>query len=271
MSTQPDRERPTRGVQSTEIELRRKLSFGPSAERANKHLFPRLGYALASITLVAIAFLVLDTPLGHAAKHLPPMLVAIAGSVTDIGTLASTLTLAGAVAAGCLLSAAVSNDARRLFRLVHSCRIAGYLAVSLVLTSSVVHILKSAIGRARPPLFGEYGILHFEPLHGGFLFQSFPSAHAANVGCLFMAFSLLAPRFRLAFLGIALWLAATRIIIGVHYPSDVIAGLLLGGWFSIIAALLFARRGQVFEIAADGWPRLRLERPFRRRKRRNFV
>lgn len=267
MSSETDGKRPSRSVHSTETGLRRKLTLGPSAQRVNIRPLPWLGHALASINLVAIAFFVLDTPLGQAEMHLPPMLVALAGSVTDFGTLASTLTLATAVVAGCLVSAAVSKDARQPFRLVHSCHIAGYLFISLLLTSSVVHILKWAIGRARPPLFSEYGILHFEPLHGDFLFQSFPSAHAANVGCLFMAFSLLAPRFRLAFFGIALWLAATRIIIGVHYPSDVTAGLLLGGWFSIIAARLFARRGQIFAVAADGWPHLRLERPFRRGKR----
>jgi undecaprenyl-diphosphatase len=75
-----------------------------------------------------------------------------------------------------------------------------------------------------------------------------------------MTLALLFPRFRVVFLGLGLWLAATRIIIGVHYPSDVAAGLALGAWFAFATSIIFARFGLVFSVGLKGWPLPRLSR-----------
>jgi membrane-associated phospholipid phosphatase len=121
--------------------------------------------------------------------------------------------------------------------------------------------LKFAIGRARPLIYDQEGIFSFAPFNMDFLHQSFPSGHSANIGALFVALALLFPRFRLAFIGIGLWLGATRIIVGVHYPSDVTAGLALGAWLAFATSILFARFGLVFSIGRDGgWPTPRLSR-----------
>ena len=45
----------------------------------------------------------------------------------------------------------------------------------------------------------------------------------------------------------------TRVMVSAHYPSDVIAGLALGGWFSLMIAIVFSRYGILFRVA-DGWP-----------------
>jgi undecaprenyl-diphosphatase len=63
---------------------------------------------------------------------------------------------------------------------------------------------------------------------------SFPSGHAATAaaGAFLLASSW--PAARLALWGLALAISLSRIYLGVHYPSDVVAGLLLGvavGWF----------------------------------------
>ncbi|MFP3802318.1 phosphatase PAP2 family protein, partial [Paraburkholderia sp. SIMBA_027] len=71
---------------------------------------------------------------------------------------------------------------------------------------------------------------------------------------------LLFPRFRLVFIGIGLWLGATRVIIGVHYPSDVAAGLALGAWLAFALSIAFARFGFVFSVGREGWPIPRLSR-----------
>ncbi len=138
-----------------------------------------------------------------------------------------------------------------------------YVGLSVLSASIVVNILKYAIGRARPLLYDQYGIFGFEPFHGDFLFQSFPSAHSANVGALFAALALLFPRFRLLFVGIGLWLGASRIIIGVHYPSDVAAGLALGAWIAFAVAILFSRFGLVFSKDKINWPPPRLNHGLR--------
>jgi undecaprenyl-diphosphatase len=73
-----------------------------------------------------------------------------------------------------------------------------------------------------------------------------------------VALAFLFPRYRYIFIACALWLAATRVMIGAHYPSDVIAGLALGGWFSFMMAIVYSRYGLLFRIGETGWPVPRL-------------
>jgi undecaprenyl-diphosphatase len=47
-------------------------------------------------------------------------------------------------------------------------------------------------------------------------------------------------------------------MVGAHYPSDVMAGLALGGWFSFMIAIVYSRYGLLFRIDAAGWPTPRL-------------
>lgn len=250
----------------TRKSLRRRLALRYRARRGRHRPIPWLGYLLASVNLVAIAFFVLDLPLGLAAKSLPPRLVSLAGDVTDIARVAWILAAVGLLLIVGLLATHRVAVARDRLHPAHLVRMVLYAGISVLCASIVVNALKYAIGRARPLLFEQYGIFGFDPFHGDFLFQSFPSAHSANAGAFFAALALLFPRFRLVFLSLGLWIAATRVIVGVHYPSDVIAGLALGAWMSFAVAILFARFGLVFSTADTGWPRPRLSRPVDRDK-----
>ncbi|PZM09752.1 phosphatase PAP2 family protein [Rhizobium tubonense] len=231
-----------------------RLSRRYAARRSLHVRIPWVGYAFTSINIVAIAFFVFDAPLGAAAKGLPARLVRFAGEVTDVGRLVSILVAVCAVLiVGLLLTRRLSKLQRR-FRVAYFIRATVYVAISVISASIAVHILKYAIGRARPPLFDAVGIFHLEPFNGDFLYQSFPSAHATHIGAFFAALALLFPRFRLVFAGLGLWLGVTRIIVGVHYPSDVAAGLALGVWFAFATAFIFSRFGLLFSLAHNGTP-----------------
>jgi undecaprenyl-diphosphatase len=80
--------------------------------------------------------------------------------------------------------------------------------------------IKFAVRRRRPR------IDDLPPLTGTPTGLSFPSAHATSSFCAARMYGRLAPRPPLYALAVAL--AASRLYLGVHYPSDVLAGAVLG-------------------------------------------
>ena len=102
-----------------------------------------------------------------------------------------------------------------------------YLILLYAIQSTVIYSLKFLIQRQRPFLFLEIASkLSKGP--GEILDPSFPSAHADFS---FMMATLLAawfPRYWIIFFIIAVFVSWTRIYLGVHYPTDVIVGAILG-------------------------------------------
>jgi membrane-associated phospholipid phosphatase len=112
-----------------------------------------------------------------------------------------------------LSGAALTSDADRRRRWLRGARVvAGAYAVN--------YLVKVAVRRPRPELPG------LPPLTPTVSRLSFPSAHATTSFAACRAFRGLAPA---AFLYAAAGLfALSRPYLGVHYPSDVAAGALLG-------------------------------------------
>jgi membrane-associated phospholipid phosphatase len=114
-------------------------------------------------------------------------------------------------------------------------------------------VLKYAFGRARPVM--DVGWFSFHPFEFNPYFASFPSGHATNIGAATAMVMLLSSTWgKYVLLPIAVWLAATRIAVGAHYPSDTIAGFGLGMACTVVTALIFARLGFIFRHTAVGLP-----------------
>lgn len=69
---------------------------------------------------------------------------------------------------------------------------------------------------------------------------SFPSSHAVNNFAAAIFFTLIFPKFRKWFFTVAILQALSRPYVGVHYPSDIIVGALIGavlgyffGWLTL--------------------------------------
>jgi membrane-associated phospholipid phosphatase len=63
---------------------------------------------------------------------------------------------------------------------------------------------------------------------------SFPSNHATVAGAAAVALAWSVARLGFFAVGVALFAAASRVVVGVHYPHDVIAGLFLGAMVALV-------------------------------------
>ncbi len=96
------------------------------------------------------------------------------------------------------------------------------LVISDQLSSSVI---KSLIGRVRPCHALPASEIHLLVGCGGL---SFPSSHAVNNFGVATLFSYFYPRIKASLFTFAALVALSRVFVGVHYPSDVLGGAIIG-------------------------------------------
>ncbi|MCW5714070.1 MAG: phosphatase PAP2 family protein [Bauldia sp.] len=132
----------------------------------------------------------------------------------------------------------------------------GFLAAYVFLAvgggALLVNGIKQLIGRGRPGGYAEDGAFSFDPFNFDYGNASFPSGHATTAGAFIVAGCLIFPRLRLPFIVVGVTVALSRIVVGAHYPSDVLAGLALGTAWALVLAGLFAWRGLAFHRRGDG-------------------
>jgi len=100
-----------------------------------------------------------------------------------------------------------------------------YLCIGFFMSGLAAQTLKHLVGRARPRFMDE--ALFIGPtFKGGY--DSFPSGHATEVFCFAYVLSQYFPRQRILFFLYAIIVTLERIEDCSHFPSDVLAGGLLG-------------------------------------------
>lgn len=129
-----------------------------------------------------------------------------------------------------------------------------YAAGSLLAAAGLAELLKHAFHRLRPPLADP--AIH--PLGSLPHSYSLPSGHAATAFAAAAAIGFLHPRLRRPLLALAAFVGLSRIWLGVHYPTDVVVGALLGVAVAWVAWLVYraaAARGAARAGAAIIGPR----------------
>lgn len=106
------------------------------------------------------------------------------------------------------------------------------IGIGCLVTVLICYFMKDLIGRTRPGVFaGEPGSwILAGPAMGftkGSAYGSFPSAHTTGAFALATGLSWFYPRGRAIFFGLAAFTAGMRVIVAMHYISDVTAGMLL--------------------------------------------
>ncbi|GMG96428.1 phosphatase PAP2 family protein [Tepidimicrobium xylanilyticum] len=103
-------------------------------------------------------------------------------------------------------------------------------AVTLAISQSITYSLKSLLSRERP-----YNILKDLNTFGIVLKDySFPSGHTSASFSIAAIIALNMPKLSILVFPIALLIGISRIYLGVHYPTDVVAGIVLGTGSAIL-------------------------------------
>jgi membrane-associated phospholipid phosphatase len=204
----------------------------------------------ATIVAVAIAMLFLD-PLTVHARRLPLWVFVLFDEFTDFGKAGWVLLPTGMML---LALAAVASPAlgRTSYLVLTSLVVRiGFVFVAVGLPSLVVTIVKRLIGRARPLRVDGYDI-YFAPFSWRVDYASMPSGHSTTAFATVVALGALFPRARIALWAYGALIAASRVILTAHYPSDVITGAVVGGCGAVLIRAWFASRRLGFVLAPDG-------------------
>jgi undecaprenyl-diphosphatase len=126
-------------------------------------------------------------------------------------------------------------------RRTHRRSTAAFLLLTVIGQNLIVNITKLVVSRARPNVDQLTGISGY----------SFPSGHSAQSAAMYAAIALVLGRRRGrlvqavlagAAVAVAVAVATSRVLLGVHWLTDVVGGLAVGwGWFALVSAAFGGR------------------------------
>lgn len=111
----------------------------------------------------------------------------------------------------------------------------GHIAITGLICVGIYSQLKSRLVRQRPFISWDNIHAHTAPLD----LYSFPSGHTMNAVNFAVLFSVFYPPLFWLVVPFALLVALSRVILGMHYPTDVLVGAVLGLLISNLSLLLW--------------------------------
>jgi undecaprenyl-diphosphatase len=216
---------------------------------------PRLVIAtVLALAAVIACMTLLDGWSASRARQLPAELITAARQFTDLGKSGWFLWPIGIV----LLVLAVfdSPAATRFSRGVLAAFVVRleFVFLAIALPGLFVTIVKRMIGRARPFVAGD-NVWAYDPFNWHARYASLPSGHTTTAFAALVAIGAIFPQARALMWIYAVLIALSRIVVTAHYPSDAIAGAIVGAVGALLVRNWFAARRLGFSVDAGGFVR----------------
>jgi membrane-associated phospholipid phosphatase len=213
----------------------------------------RLGVGAALVlVIVTVTMTMIDAPSVGVVQRMPEWLIGAFDEVTDFGKSVWFLVPIAVmlVALALLASPALPRMSRCVLAAV-AVRL-GFLFLAIGLPGLCFAALKRLIGRARPLVEGGADPFIYRPLGWKVEYASFPSGHSIDAFAAAMALGALWPRARPFLWTYAVIIATSRLVLTAHFPSDAIAGAVIGVVGVLLVRDWFAARGLVFRLDSNG-------------------
>lgn len=174
-----------------------------------------------------------------------------ARAITDFGKDSYVLMALAAVLVAMALAYPLQRGAARN-RLLRFGTHVEFLFFAVALPVAFSEVIKYVVGRGRPFVGGKANPFNFAPFTGTEAYFSFPSAHSVTAFALALGVASIWPRWRIRLFIYAVAIAASRLVMLAHHPSDVVGGALLGLLGALAMRAWFARREIGFTIEENG-------------------
>lgn len=206
-----------------------------------------LAFVVAAGTVVGVLVYLLRT---HPVLSAADLRVALWGAAHS--TSFSTAVLRAITQLGATTTTVLVGSVAGVVAALRVRRVSPLLFVTLALggNAAIVNLIKVLVDRARPTV----------SVLTGFSGQSFPSGHSAAAAACYGTVALLltlrwSPKHRAAAYGlavaVAVAVACSRVLLGVHWVSDVVAGLAIGWSWIALCSIAFGGRSLRFGAPAQ--------------------
>ena len=206
--------------------------------------------APAIVLLVLLVMMVVDIPLSHITHQFSGDVRHFFGKLSIIAKGVWYLVGLPLLAVILLSFALVARLAKKPLlerHLINWVGIPVMIWLSVVLSGLVTNIIKFTLGRFRPDLYFmqapenvQIGLGYFSDQY---LQNSFPSGHTTTAVAVATTLWLIWPRGWVLFLAFGVGAGLLRVLAGVHWPSDVVAGGFIGYITAVMIHRSFAKLG----------------------------
>ncbi len=159
-------------------------------------------------------------------------------TVTDIGKAGPyvVLGLVALLGGRALFLAALPGRIAYLYRRIADMGL--YLLVTMAISGAIIHLFKAGLGRLRPKHLVQSGDSGFFYYGAEWTNNSFPSGHTQTIVSVAAVLTILFPRGWPVFIPVAVLIGLSRVMVGAHFLSDVLAG----AYIAIATAVLVKAR-----------------------------